>query len=145
MMRQMKALLPPDSTPGTYFMAAFLLRLPADMIELDHIISQDFKECTRMAEYTEKLYARIRQLTLLPAADAGRARRTTGAAARRPTRGAAAGRPPGRTKTTATSVTITPPTANRRLSASLAASGSRETDQPPGTKRSQRLHDFFTG
>jgi hypothetical protein len=24
----MKALLPPDSTPGTYFMAAFLLRLP---------------------------------------------------------------------------------------------------------------------
>jgi hypothetical protein len=43
MMRQMKALLPPDSTACTYFMAAFLLRLPADMI--DHIISQDFKDC----------------------------------------------------------------------------------------------------
>ncbi len=40
MMRQMKALLPPDSAAGTYFMAAFLLRLPADMI--NHIISQDF-------------------------------------------------------------------------------------------------------
>ncbi len=49
MMRQMKALLPPDSTAGTYFMAAFLLRLPADMI--DHTISQDFKDCTKMAEY----------------------------------------------------------------------------------------------
>jgi hypothetical protein len=51
-------LLPPDSTPGTYFMAAFLLRLPADMI--DHIISQDFKDCTKMAEYADKLYARRR-------------------------------------------------------------------------------------
>jgi hypothetical protein len=40
MMRQMKALLPPDSASSTYFMAAFLLRLPADMI--DHIISQQF-------------------------------------------------------------------------------------------------------
>jgi hypothetical protein len=37
-------------------MAAFLLRLPADMI--DHIISQDFKDCTKMAEYADKLYAR---------------------------------------------------------------------------------------
>ncbi len=45
MMRQMKALLPPDSPDGTYFMPAFLLRLPADMI--DHIISQDFKDCTK--------------------------------------------------------------------------------------------------
>jgi hypothetical protein len=56
MMRQMKALLPPclaDSTAGTYFMAAFLLRLPADMI--DHIISEDFKDCTKMAEYADKL------------------------------------------------------------------------------------------
>jgi hypothetical protein len=58
MMRQMKALLPPDSTAGTYFMAAFLLRLPADMI--DHIISQDFKDCTKMAEYTDKLLMRRR-------------------------------------------------------------------------------------
>jgi hypothetical protein len=58
MMWQMKALLPLDSTAGTYFMAAFLLRLPADMI--DHIISQDFKDCTKMAEYADKLYARRR-------------------------------------------------------------------------------------
>ncbi len=54
----MKALLLPDSTAGTYFMAAFLLRLPADMI--DHIISQDFKDCTKMAEYADKLFARRR-------------------------------------------------------------------------------------
>jgi hypothetical protein len=58
MMQQMKALLPPDSNPGTYFMSAFLLRLPADMI--NHIISQDFKDCTKMAEYADKLYARRR-------------------------------------------------------------------------------------
>jgi hypothetical protein len=58
MMRQMKALLPPDSNPGTYFMSTFLLGLPADMI--DHIISQDFKDCTKMAEYADKLYARRR-------------------------------------------------------------------------------------
>jgi hypothetical protein len=54
----MKALQPPDSTAGTQLMAAFLLRLPADMI--DHIISQDFKDCTKMAEYADKLYARRR-------------------------------------------------------------------------------------
>ncbi len=54
----MRALLPPDSTAGTHFMAAFLLRLPADMI--DHIISQDFKDCNKMAEYADKLYARRR-------------------------------------------------------------------------------------
>jgi hypothetical protein len=58
MMRQMKALLPTDSTPSTYFMAAFLLRLPPDLI--DHIISQDFKDCTRMAEYADMLYSRRR-------------------------------------------------------------------------------------
>ncbi len=39
-------------------MSAFLLRLPADMI--DHIISQDFEDCTKMAEYADKLYARRR-------------------------------------------------------------------------------------
>jgi hypothetical protein len=93
----MKALLPPDSNPSTYFMAAFLLRLPADMI--DHIISQDFKDCTRMAEYADKLYARrgnaVIAVTDSPVHAAGRACRTTGAAARRPARGAAAGRPPG--------------------------------------------------
>ncbi len=58
MMRQMKALLPPDSTAGTYFMSAFLLRLPGDMI--NHIISQDFKDCSKMAEYADKLYPRRR-------------------------------------------------------------------------------------
>ncbi len=54
----MKALLPPDSNAGTYFMATFLLRLPANMI--DHIISQGFKDCNKMAEYADKLYARRR-------------------------------------------------------------------------------------
>jgi hypothetical protein len=62
MMRQMKALLPTDSSPGTYFMAAFLLRLPADMI--DHIISKDFKDCTKMAEYADMLYSRRRGNTV---------------------------------------------------------------------------------
>jgi hypothetical protein len=62
MMWQMKALLPPDSPAGTYFMAAFLLCLPADMI--DHIISQDFKDCNKMVEYTDKLYARRRGNTV---------------------------------------------------------------------------------
>jgi hypothetical protein len=62
MMQQMKALLPPDSAAGTYFMAAFLLRLPADMI--DHIISQDFKDCNKMAEYADKLYVRRRGNTV---------------------------------------------------------------------------------
>jgi hypothetical protein len=62
MMRQMKALLPPDSAAGMYFMAAFLLCLPADMI--DHIISQDFKDCNKMAEYADKLYARRRGNTV---------------------------------------------------------------------------------
>ena len=99
MMRQMKALLPPDSTPGTYFMAAFLLRLPADMI--DHIISQDFKDCTKMAEYPDKLYARRRgnAVAVLPQRAANNDERpptTAGATQRGPssvntTRGAAAG------------------------------------------------------
>jgi hypothetical protein len=55
MMLQMKDLLPTDSNPGMYFMAAFLLRLPSDMI--DHIISKDFKDCTKMAEYADLLYS----------------------------------------------------------------------------------------
>ncbi len=40
MMLQMKALMPTDSNPGTYFMAAFLLRLPSDMI--DHMYRYEF-------------------------------------------------------------------------------------------------------
>ncbi len=58
----MKVLLPMVSTPSTYFMAAFLLRLPADMI--DHIISKDFKDCTKMAEYADMLYSRRRGNTV---------------------------------------------------------------------------------
>jgi hypothetical protein len=49
MMRQMKALLPTDDRPGTYFMDSFLLRLPCDM--RDHLIAKDVKDCTKMAEY----------------------------------------------------------------------------------------------
>ncbi len=37
MMRQMKAMLPTDSRPCTYFMAPFLLRLPSTMI--NHLIA----------------------------------------------------------------------------------------------------------
>jgi hypothetical protein len=62
MMLQMKALLPTDSNPSTYFMAAFLLRLPSDMI--DHIISKDLKDCTKMAEYADLLYSRRRGNTV---------------------------------------------------------------------------------
>jgi hypothetical protein len=157
-MWQMKALLPPDSTAGTYFMAAFLLRLPADMI--DHIISQDFKDCTKIAEYAPRctqgggatpsppsLRTRKQPSTPFLAAAAGNTRPSTGAAsaACRPARGAAAGRPQACTKTTATSATTTLYTATRRGSASLGASGSREMGRPPRTKHSWRRHDFFTG
>ena len=113
-----------------------------------------------MAEYADKLYARRCGNTVtavnanhdsaINAVSGGRRRessphdRRRRSPSRRPARGAAAGRPPGRTKTTATSATTTPPTANRQGSASLAASGSRETDQPLGTERSRRWHDRMT-
>ncbi len=58
MMRQMKALMPMDVRPGTYFMASFLFRLPSDMI--DHLIAKDFRDCTKMAEYADLLYSRRR-------------------------------------------------------------------------------------
>jgi hypothetical protein len=95
MVRQMKALLPPDPAAGTYFMAAFLLRLPADMI--DHIISQDFNARRRgntVAAAAPSMRTTIQQSTAVPAAAAERAHHTTDAAVRRPARGAAAGRPP---------------------------------------------------
>jgi hypothetical protein len=129
MMQQMKALLPTDSAPGTYFMAASLLRLPADMI--DHIISKDFKDCTKMAEHADMLYSRRRGNTVAAVNTnyeaAGRPRPTTGGrnAACRLALGTAVGRPRG--------------------SASPGASGSRETEQLPRTKNSPRWHDFFTG
>jgi hypothetical protein len=153
MMRQMKALLPPDSNPGTYVMSAFLLRLPADMI--DHIISQDFEDCTKMAEYADKLYAWRRGNAIAAVTDSpvhavsgGRRRESSPHDRHRRSpshQGRSRRKTPGRTRMTVTSVTTTPPTANRRFSANRAASGSRETDQPPGTQRSRRRHDFFTG
>jgi hypothetical protein len=119
MMRQIKALLPTDSNPGTYFMASFLLRLPSDMI--DNIISEDFKDCTKMAEYADLLYrggatqsppstqTMRRPSTPSLAVGTRRPRPTTGGgnAARRSAQGAAAGRPRARTRMTATSVIIT--------------------------------------
>jgi transposase InsO family protein len=60
MMRQMKALLPPDSPAGTYFMAAFLLCLPADMI--DHIIS--LKTSRTVTKWRNTLYASRRGNTV---------------------------------------------------------------------------------
>jgi hypothetical protein len=62
MMRQMKALLPTDDRPGTYFMASFILRLPSDMIR--HLIAKDFKDCTKMVEYADLLYCRRRTNTI---------------------------------------------------------------------------------
>ncbi len=62
MMRQMKALLPTNSRPCTYFMASFLFHLPSDMI--DHLIAKDFKDCTKMAEYADLLYSRRRSNTI---------------------------------------------------------------------------------
>jgi hypothetical protein len=141
MMRQMKALLPPDSTACTYFMAAFLLRLPADMI--DHIISQDFKDCTKMAEYADKLYTRRRGNTVtavtanyeatINALSGGRGRENSPHDRRRrsPSRlGRSRRKTPGRTKMTATSATTTLHTANRRGSANPDASGSQEMGRP---------------
>jgi hypothetical protein len=65
MMRQMKALLPTDDWPGTYFMASFLLRLPSDI--RDHLIAKDFKDCTKMAEYADLLYSSRRSNTIAAA------------------------------------------------------------------------------
>jgi hypothetical protein len=58
----MKAMLPTDYRPSTYFTASFLLCLPSDMI--DHLIAKDFKDCTKMAEYTDLLYSRRRTNTI---------------------------------------------------------------------------------
>ncbi len=62
MMRRMKALLPTDSRPCTYFMASFLLRLLSTMI--DPLIAKDFKDCSKMAEYADLLYSRRRSNTV---------------------------------------------------------------------------------
>jgi len=56
LMRQMLNLLPADDRPGTTFMAMFLLRLPSDMRA--HLIAQDFKNCTLMAECADRLHSR---------------------------------------------------------------------------------------
>ncbi len=58
----MKALLPTDDRPGTYFMALFLLRLPSDMRDL--LIAKDFKDCTKMADYADLLYSSRRSNTI---------------------------------------------------------------------------------
>jgi hypothetical protein len=62
MMRQMKAQLPTDSMPCTYFMASFPIRLPSDM--RDHLIAKDFKDCNKMAEYADLLYSSRRSNTI---------------------------------------------------------------------------------
>ncbi len=144
MMWQMKALLPPDSTACTYFMATFLLHLPADMI--DHIISQDFKDCTKMAEYADKLYTRRRGNTVtavtanyeatINAVSGSRGRENSPHDRRRrsPSRPGRSRR--ARTKMTATSAITTLHTATRRGSANPDASGSREMGRPPRIKHS---------
>jgi hypothetical protein len=144
----MKALLPTDSTPGTYFMAAFLLRLPTDMI--DHIISKDFKDCTKMSAYEDMLYSRRRGNTVatvntnyeaaINAVSGGRHRDLAPCQVEGTPLAVPAGAQPPEDP-----ATITLHTATRRGSASQGASGSRETEQPPRTKHSRWRHDFFTG
>jgi hypothetical protein len=141
MMRQMKALLPPDSASGTYFMAAFLLCLPADMID---IISQDFKDCNEMAEYADKLYPRRRGNTVaavtnhdspIHAVSGGHHRESSphDQHRRSPSRqGRSHRKTPG-------------PYKDDSDICYLVASGSRETGWPPRTKYSRQRHDFFTG
>jgi hypothetical protein len=139
MMRQMKALLPTDSRPGTYFMAWFLLRQPSDM--RDHLITKDFRiaprwrsmqtSCTAAGGATQKpLPTRTTRRPSTPslAAAARSSRPTAGGTTRRAAWGAAAGKPPARTRRTATSATFTQHTATRRDSASPDTSGSRETE-----------------
>ncbi len=55
LMRQMLDLLPADDRPGTLFMAMFLLRLPSEMRA--HLIAQDFKDCSLMAECADRLHS----------------------------------------------------------------------------------------
>jgi hypothetical protein len=141
-MWQMKALLPTDDRPGSYFMASFLLCLPSDMI--DHLIAKDVKDCTKMAEYATLLYSSMAGNTVaavnteykaavnaLSAGAAGSSRPTTGggSAACRATRGAATERPPAHTRRTATFATSTLHKATRRRSANPGACGPWETGQ----------------
>jgi hypothetical protein len=151
MMRQMKALLPTDDRPGTYFMASFLLCLPSNM--RDHLIAKDFKDCTKMAECADLLYSSRAGNTIaavnteyevaVKAISGGRRqefltpRLAAGAPLTKPPGAQPPERPPAHTGRTATFSTFT--------MASPGASGSRETEQLPRTKHSWRRHDFFTG
>jgi hypothetical protein len=138
MMRQMKALLPTDSRPCTYFMASFLLRLPSDMI--DHLFAKDIKDCTKMAEYADLLYSRRRSNTMaavntnyeaaINANSGGRHREFSPHDRRREHHpGRSRRKTPGPFKEDRTSATIiTIHTATRRESASPGASGSQETE-----------------
>jgi len=151
MMRQMKALLPTDLTPGTYFMASFLLRLPADMI--NHIISKDFKDCTKMAEYADMLYSRRRGNTVaaantnyeaaINAISGCRCWETSSNNRRQECRstsrlGHSRRKTLGQYKDDSDICYYTLHTATRQESARPGASGSRKTEQLPRTKHSRR-------
>ncbi len=45
-------------------------RFPPPPSVIDHIISQDFKDCTKMAEYADKLYGRRRRGNTVTAVNA---------------------------------------------------------------------------
>jgi hypothetical protein len=149
----MKALLPPDSNAGTYFMSAFLLRLPADMI--DHIISQDFKDCTKMAEYADKLYARRRGNAVaavsgspINAVSGGRRQENSPDDRRRrsPSRqGRSRKETPGPYKEDDDICYYHYTYGDQARKCKPGCQWARETGQPPRTKHSRRRHGFFTG
>ncbi len=147
-----KALLPPDLNPGTYFMSAFLLHLPADMI--DHIISQDFKDCTKM-QYADKLYARRRGNAIAAVTDSpvhavsgGRRWESSPHDRRRrsPSRqGRSRQKNPGPYKDDSDICYYHTTYGEQAIKCKPGCQWVPETDQPPGTERSRRRHDFFRG
>ena len=136
-----------------YFMAPLLLRLPADMI--DHIISQDFKDCTKMAEYADKLYARRRGNAVAAVSDSqikaisgGRRRENSPDDRRRrsPSRqGRSRKETPGPYKEDDDICYYHYTYGDRAMKCKPGCWWARETGQPPRNKHSRRRHGFFTG
>ncbi len=67
LMRHLMTLIPDGDTPGTWFMALFLMRLPMDM--RDHIVAKDFTDCQEMAEYVDKIHSGRKSKAVAAVAD----------------------------------------------------------------------------